>query len=328
MKALADPQAAAGNPLPKRQDELVRTGWAFEARIYAERPRSNFLPGGGPLLHMRAPMEKAESLRVETGVEQGDEVTSLYDPMISKLVVHGLDRDDALRKLRNALDGYEIVGPSTNIEFLSQLASHPSFAAGDVHTAFIGQHHDQLFPPIPEPTAHALAQAALALDIGDRPFPSTPFTALASARFGFGNDTPSRSFAFVDGSSVSVSPGAHALATNVRVTSSSGTETTYANATLAAAPEGRHAAWLGDARSVASVVPSPAGDKIHVFTGDARNVAALEIPQPQWLVDVLGKRESAANSVKAPMPATVTRVSCEVGQVVEAGQAVRRATRA
>uniref|UniRef100_H2Z353 Methylcrotonoyl-CoA carboxylase 1 (alpha) n=1 Tax=Ciona savignyi TaxID=51511 RepID=H2Z353_CIOSA len=160
---------AQGNPIPSNQGPSLRrlyridiwfgglnlaylfevndrlSGHAFEARIYAEDPDNDFMPGAGLLTHLSAP-NATPNLRVETGVRQGDEVSSYYDPMIAKLVVWGKDRSTALRGLLRGLGEYAIVGPDTNIKFLQRLSKHPSFKLGDVHTGFIDQHNDALFP--------------------------------------------------------------------------------------------------------------------------------------------------------------------------------------
>jgi len=150
-------QVAQGNKIPITQDEIKLHGHSFEARIYAEDPDNSFMPGAGPLLHLRTP-KPSDDLRVETGVRQGDQVSSHYDPMIAKLVVWDKDRSRALSKLHTALGQYEIVGPDTNINFLRRLASNIHFTAGDVHTDFIPQHHDLLFPckTSPSPTQSCL----------------------------------------------------------------------------------------------------------------------------------------------------------------------------
>ena len=108
-------QVAAGNPLPLKQSEIPRIGHAFEARIYAENPRNNFLPDVGPLLHISTP-SLSEAVRLEEGFKEGDAIEVYYDPLIAKLVVHGEDRTEALRILRKALEEYQVVGLSTNIE--------------------------------------------------------------------------------------------------------------------------------------------------------------------------------------------------------------------
>ena len=129
-------QVAAGNALPRDQDDIPRKGHAFEARIYAENPRNNFLPDVGPLIHVSTP-SPSPSVRLEEGFLQGSNIELYYDPLISKLVVHGRDRTEALRILRKALEEYQVVGVSTNIEFLRTLAGNDNFINGEVETGFI-----------------------------------------------------------------------------------------------------------------------------------------------------------------------------------------------
>lgn len=99
--------AASGETLPLKQEEIKLNGHSFEARIYAEDPNNSFMPGAGPLIFLNTP-EASETVRIETGVRQGDEVSVHYDPMIAKLVVWGPDRDSALRKLRQCLSQYNV----------------------------------------------------------------------------------------------------------------------------------------------------------------------------------------------------------------------------
>ncbi|XP_013106292.2 methylcrotonoyl-CoA carboxylase subunit alpha, mitochondrial [Stomoxys calcitrans] len=152
---------AAGEPLPVTQEQVIRKGHAFEARIYAENPRGGFLPGAGPLRYLATP-EPNDLVRVETGVREGDEVSVHYDPMIAKLVVWGENRAQALNSLIARLSEYHITGLETNINFLIDLASHPEFQAANVHTGFIDQHFNTLFPPI-EIKDDDLCKAALSL---------------------------------------------------------------------------------------------------------------------------------------------------------------------
>ncbi|XP_026539607.1 methylcrotonoyl-CoA carboxylase subunit alpha, mitochondrial [Notechis scutatus] len=160
-------KVAAGEKIPLTQEEIVLNGHAFEARIYAEDPDNNFMPGAGPLLHLSTP--PADSCtRIETGVRQGDEVSIHYDPMIAKLVVWAEDRPSALRKLRYCLQQYNIVGLSTNVDFLLNLSAHPEFEAGNVHTNFIPQHHSELFPPKRSISKMTLCQAALGLILKEK----------------------------------------------------------------------------------------------------------------------------------------------------------------
>lgn len=135
---------ASGEKLPVTQEDIKMHGHAFEARIYAEDPRGGFLPGAGPLKHLSTPTP-AETIRIETGVRQGDEVSVHYDPMIAKLVVWGEDRAEALTKLQANLCDYNIAGLETNVNFLLDLSRHPEFMAGNVHTNFIRDYNDSLF---------------------------------------------------------------------------------------------------------------------------------------------------------------------------------------
>lgn len=138
-------RVAAFQKLPLEQSELEPYGHSFEARIYAEDPENNFMPGAGPLLSLQTP-EPSETVRIETGVQTGDEVSVHYDPMIAKLVVWGPNRDYALKKLRQSLAEYNIFGLKTNVDFLLRLSKHKQFRSGKVYTNFIQDHYDELFP--------------------------------------------------------------------------------------------------------------------------------------------------------------------------------------
>jgi 3-methylcrotonyl-CoA carboxylase alpha subunit len=153
-------RVAAGERLPKLQDDLRINGHAFEARVYAENPRNQFLPATGPIRLLRTPATSAD-VRIDTGVREGDTITPHYDPMIAKLIVHGENREQALQRLALALDDYAVVGFTNNVEFLQRVARHPSFAAGDVDTGFIARHAADLLPPLPAPGDVALAACAL-----------------------------------------------------------------------------------------------------------------------------------------------------------------------
>lgn len=150
---------AAGEELPCSQEEMTIRGHAIEARIYAEDPSRDFLPSTGDLIHLRTPQENAH-IRIDTGVRQGDEVSIHYDPIIAKLIVWDIDRAGALRWLKIALADYQIAGVSTNLEFLSAVALHPSFTTGDINTGFIETHKSLFSEPKPA-SDHVLALACL-----------------------------------------------------------------------------------------------------------------------------------------------------------------------
>lgn len=153
-------RVAAGEPLPCSQDELGISGHAIEARIYAEDPSREFLPSIGDLIHLRTPFENTH-VRIDTGVRQGDTVSINYDPMIAKLIVWDTDRTGAVRRLRQALAEYQVVGVASNIEFLAAVAAHPAFAAGDLDTGFIERHRSVLFPENRPAPDQVLALACL-----------------------------------------------------------------------------------------------------------------------------------------------------------------------
>ena len=143
-------RVAAGEPLPLQQQDVHIDGHAIEARIYAENPEKGFLPSTGTLLHLRLPdaVNFAQGhVRIDAAVRQGDAITPHYDPMIAKLIVHGDDRSQALARMQQALNAIEIVGPSTNVAFLSRLIATPAFAGAELDTGLIERHHALLFPP-------------------------------------------------------------------------------------------------------------------------------------------------------------------------------------
>jgi 3-methylcrotonyl-CoA carboxylase alpha subunit len=151
-------RVASGEPLPKRQDELAISGWAMEARLYAENPATGFLPSIGKLDRLRLPQD----IRVDSGVEEGGEITAHYDPMIAKLIVHAPSRTEAAAKLAKACGQIEVWPVRTNAGFLARAASHADFIVGSIDTGFIERHGAQLIPGI-EPDAVVLQAAARAL---------------------------------------------------------------------------------------------------------------------------------------------------------------------
>jgi len=147
--------------LPLRQEQLEIRGHALEARVYAENPAQEFLPSTGRLVHLVPPAESL-NVRVDTGIEQGDEITPYYDPMIAKLIVWDVDRHAALARMRQALADYRIVGVTTNIDFLSRLVACPAFADADLDTGLIERSREFLFPAEAAPPRNVFFVAAVA----------------------------------------------------------------------------------------------------------------------------------------------------------------------
>jgi 3-methylcrotonyl-CoA carboxylase alpha subunit len=135
-------RVARGEPLPADQQSLEASGHAIEARIYAEDPDRDFLPATGTLSRFRMPTAE-KRLRVDTGVREGDAVGIHYDPMIAKLIVHGDDRDDAVRRLRHALGECRIAGLPTNLSMLKQVAASTNFAKAKIDTTFVDSLDDR-----------------------------------------------------------------------------------------------------------------------------------------------------------------------------------------
>ena len=147
-------RVAAGEALAFKQGDIGRRGWAMECRINAEDPLRGFLPSTGRLVKFQPPvqtmsaaqpMPQGGGVRVDTGVVEGGEIPIYYDSMIAKLIVHGTDRADAIRRMRGALNAFVIRGVSSNIAFQSALLAHPRFAAGEFNTGFIAEQYPNGF---------------------------------------------------------------------------------------------------------------------------------------------------------------------------------------
>lgn len=162
-------RVAAGEPLPLAQEQLQIRGHALEARIYAEDPARGFLPSTGRLVHLAPPAEGLH-VRVDTGVEEGDEISPHYDPMVAKLIVWDINRDRALARMLQALADYRVVGVANNIEFLSRLVACPAFANADLDTGLIERQHAYLFAPAEAVPAEVWQVVALAELLRDRAY--------------------------------------------------------------------------------------------------------------------------------------------------------------
>ncbi|KAJ7361017.1 3-methylcrotonyl-CoA carboxylase [Mycena albidolilacea] len=341
-------EVAAGNPLPLAQSSIPLVGHAFEARIYAENPRNNFLPDSGPLLHLSTPtpthvfaspfppippssgasllsdltpsissLDAAAvlpSVRLEQGFGQGSQIGVFYDPMIAKLVVHGKDRTEALRLLRKALDEYHVVGVSTNVEFLRTLAGNEAFINEEVETGFIPKHFDELFPPIPSPSAELFAQAALFVVLRDHPIASptmhSPWTSLVSRRFG--GDVYERTITLQEENAAPGSMPATIQLVSPTMLSSTLNDEYAARVTVVS--------QRPPAAVPATSAPNTM-ERIHVFRGGAKTT--LVVPSPKWLLALSEDILSAAKgALRAPMPSLVVEVRVKLGDRVEKGQAV------
>ncbi|KAJ1957419.1 hypothetical protein GGI12_005032, partial [Dipsacomyces acuminosporus] len=319
-------QVAAGNRLPKLQDEIECTGHAFEARIYAENPDNGFLPDTGCLIHLSTP-KPSSTVRVETGVEAGDAISVYYDPMIAKLVVRGEDRQAALRVLRKALDEYEVAGLHTNIDFLKRLCLSSDFIDGKVETGFINKHLDELFPKAKDPSPQSIAQAAMAYVIDSNAKAAlatsgglaSPWSAVDLYRI---NALGSQSVSILFGEakfSVEVGvTGKNVYA--VKIKNDNGDVVgDFANVRPDWLPQqheaggGQLRVLLGDRLCKSNIVFNEKDSSITVF--DQGKTATFSVPQPQFL-DSLLDVGGGAGSVTAPMSCKIVQVLVEAGAEV------------
>jgi len=165
-------RVASGEPLPLAQAEIPQRGHAIEARIYAENPANNFMPSTGRIRRLRSP-GRHPAIRLDSGVEQGDTITHHYDPLLAKLIVHGLDRAECVERLREALAYTSIAGVTTNLPLLRALAAHPVFASGEVDTGFLDRELENVLWSVPAPPLTVLAVAAWRI-ARDLPRPTEP----------------------------------------------------------------------------------------------------------------------------------------------------------
>ncbi|KZO96400.1 hypothetical protein CALVIDRAFT_498723 [Calocera viscosa TUFC12733] len=332
-------EVASGNPLPLRQEEIPRIGHAFEARIYAENPRNDFLPDVGPLLYKSTP-QPSESLRLEEGFPQGSNIEVYYDPLISKVVAHGRDRTEALRILKKALEEYHVAGLSTNVEFLKSLAGNEAFIGQELDTGFIAKHRAELFPPISVPPPDVLAQAALFLLLREQPLQlpslSSPWRSLAFRRF---SDIYERHFRFQQDpllnqenpsaisevTVVSSKPGLF----DIEVKNPNQEPTTFWDVKAQMTSPTTVSSTLVSQKVHTTVVqqsPPPTvlptattTDRLHVFHEGHKTT--LLIPPPNYLLQIAAEVMSSG-VIRAPMPSLVVDVRVRKGDEVKKGQTI------
>jgi 3-methylcrotonyl-CoA carboxylase alpha subunit len=306
-------KVAAGEPLPLAQEQLRIHGHALEARIYAEDPDKGFLPSIGRLIHLAPPAENI-NVRVDTGVEQDDEISPHYDPMIAKLIVWDESRERALARMLQALADYRVVGVSNNIGFLSRLVACPAFAQADLDTGLIERERSFLFPEGGEPPAEAWLVAALAELIQDREY--------AAAEAVAGNDPYSPWHArdgwrvnSVTRREIRLRAGETEKAVNAAYVGT-GIQLEFGGQTVSAAGRfidgGQLRVDLGGRRISATVVA--ANEKRHVFIDGVCHIFAAIDP-----LFHAGSGGGAEGGLTAPMPGKVIALIAAVGGKVEKG---------
>ncbi|CAM5410127.1 acetyl-CoA carboxylase biotin carboxylase subunit [Streptomyces purpurascens] len=280
-------RVAAGEPLGFAQEDVRLTGHAVEARICAEDPARGFLPSGGTVLRLREP--QGDGIRTDSGLTEGTEVGSLYDPMLSKVIAYGPDRATALRKLRSALAETVTLGVQTNAGFLRRLLAHPAVIAGDLDTGLVEREVEGLIPTdVPEEVYEAAAAVRLDALTPEPGGWTDPFSVPSGWRLGGRPKPPA--FHLRAQEALDYTPRGTAAVTGDHVSVTlDGVRHTFHRA----------ADWLGRD-----------GDAWHVRDHDP--VAA----------SLSRAAHAGADSLTAPMPGTVTVVKVAVGDEVTAGQSL------
>ncbi len=311
-------KVGAGETVPLTQEQLAIRGHALEARIYAEDATRGFLPATGRLTHLAPPAESL-NVRVDTGVEQDDEITPHYDPMIAKLIVWDENRERALARMLQALADYRIVGVTSNVGFLSRLVACPSFARADLDTGLIERERDFLFPAGQsgngaEPPRDAWLLAALAELLRDRHYGAAHAAASGDPhspwhlRDGWRANGAARRTILLRAGDVEKRVGAayqgagFLLELDGRTSPASGE--LRADGTLRADLDGR--------RLTANVIP--AGEKRHVFCDGGSFIFVAVDPHHH-----AGEGAGAEGGLTAPMPGKVIALLAEPGAKVEKG---------
>ncbi|MFJ9895074.1 acetyl/propionyl/methylcrotonyl-CoA carboxylase subunit alpha [Streptomyces sp. NPDC091280] len=280
-------RVAAGERLPFAQEEITLTGHAVEARICAEDPSRGFLPSGGTVSMLREP--SGDGVRTDSGLSEGTEVGSLYDPMLAKVIAYGPDRATALRKLRAALADTVTLGVPTNAGFLRRLLAHPAVVAGELDTGLVEREVDSLVSDeVPEEVYEAAAAVRLEALRPKNTGWTDPFSVPDGWRLG-GTPKPVAFQLRVTEPVEYVPRGSHTVTADQVSVTLDGVRHTFHRA----------GDWLGRD-----------GDAWLVRDHDP--VAA----------SLGGADRSGAGSLTAPMPGTVTVVKVAVGDQVTAGQSL------
>ena len=287
---------AAGEPLPKEQDEVILRGSAIEVRIYAEDEQG--MPSGGRLEAFSTP--EGAGIRNDAGFEPGDGVPLNYDAMLAKLIASAPDRPSAVRRLRRALDDYEILGPASNLPLLRRISAHPAFERGETTTRFLEEYRLTEPPPAEPVPREALILASAAavhrIPSSTDPFAAGPWRLLGATALNY------------DGHSVEVDRTRPGRLSIIAEGETSNVEVLYYG--------GGRIRVLIDEEPVEAEIIQDAEEVILALRGETHT---LRKPAPPT-VDEASPAADAAASLTAPMPGTVVKVLVEEGQEVEEGQ--------
>ena len=301
-------EVARGEKLPFKQEDLTIKGHSLEARIYAEKPGADFLPGAGLLTHVELPKTTIDGtiVRVDSGFRPGDEVLVHYDPMIAKLIVWAKDRSTCLRALEEALRTYFVVGIPTNIEFLTSCITSKDFIKGCVSTNFITDNHDILLTD----KVHTIQEYAMAAfgvtfaELSKNAQTGTPFSQLSMFRLNTGFN---KTIKFGESEvSMSMAPSSNEI-----VVTSGKKSTTVKIVTQPKTVQDNIVLLIDDVRFEYRAIPSE--DTIALLTTNGTITFPLETRTSY------DTAFSGGGAITAPMPGKITKVSVQVGDSVQPG---------
>jgi 3-methylcrotonyl-CoA carboxylase alpha subunit len=306
-------RVASGEPLPMQQSQIRIHGHAIEARVYAENPDNGFLPSIGKLVHARTPdavnfelggKPDPAGIRIDSGVREGDSISPFYDPMIAKLIVWGKDRNEALARMTQALAQYQIVGLSSNIEFLQRLIQSRAFASADLDTGLIERNHAELFPASVAVSLPVLALAAVKLIQLETKNESDPWGLGRGWRM---NSNLERSLRFLRNGEMNevtvryLAHGWHMTGAGIEaVVNLINDELTLT---------------VGNQTVSGTVVRH--GEQVHVFSQGQH----VELTYVDPLLHA-GEAETEAGQLTAPMPGKIVALLVEAGQTVKKGESL------
>ena len=291
---------AAGEVLPLSQADIQLQGHSFEARIYAEDPSNDFIPCSGHIDALFTPNE-SEFVRIDTGIAAGDEISPFYDPMIAKLIVHDDNREAALGRLSKALEQFHLAGFSCNVNFLHNLANHPTFQAGAPDTHFIEDQGERLVAKNEQQSVIATVVAAYAYAHQLKGESSSPWQQLTGFML---NSDAKTTIPFVDLNvhAVKTSEGFEISLDGVAYTTSGKVENGLANLVVN-------------------------GEKIVAHINQTDSHITVMYKAQQTVLELIDKHyisehESDALPLAAPLNGTVVKHLVEVGSTVTKGDAV------
>jgi propionyl-CoA carboxylase alpha chain len=314
-------RVAAGEKLKLEQSDVELSGWAVETRVYAEDPTRNFLPSIGRLVRYRPPAERSAggiTVRVDTGVYEGGEISLYYDPMIAKLITHARRRQEAIAAQADALDAFDIEGFRHNIAFLAALMQNERWQAGKLSTAFLSEEYPAGFHPVvpDRETARVLAAVAAAIDhvLGERK------RRISGQRPGAAVTRERRRAVWLGESEIALDITREGDALVVRFEAAGKSRPTHV---LTSAWKPGDPVWSGtiDDRPISVQVRpvlngfdlSHRGVETRAYVYTEREAAAARLMPPKKAAD-------SGKAVRCPMPGLVVSISVSEGQEVKAGE--------